>query len=116
VDRAIQQAVAQVPGPAFGAGFSDASFGFRPSRFTHGDLRRVQGCIDEDYPIAIDLGFTKFFDNVPGDVLLARVGREVRNTRLLTLIARYLRAGDRAGQASRTFLPGSNITLWNGVI
>jgi len=40
----------------------------------------------------------KFFDNVPHDVLMARVARKVRDKRLLALIARYLRAGVLVGE------------------
>ena len=42
VDRLIQQAIAQVMGPIFDAGFSESSFGFRPRRGAHGALRQVQ--------------------------------------------------------------------------
>ncbi len=93
VDRVIQQAIAQVLGPLFDPGFSDSSFGFRPGRSAHGALRRVQGFIGEGYRIAVDLDLAKFFDNVQHDVLLTRVGRKVRDKRLLKLIGKYLRAG-----------------------
>ena len=98
VDRVIQQAIAQVLGPLFEPGFSDSSFGFRPGRSAHGALRRVQGCIGEGYRIAVDLDLAKFFDNVRHDVLMARVGRQVRDKRLLSLIGKYLRAGVLVGE------------------
>ena len=85
VDRVIQQAIAQVLGPIFDPGFSDASFGFRPGRSAHGALRQVQTYIGEGYRIAVDLDLAKFFDNVQHDVLMARVGRKVRDKRLLKL-------------------------------
>jgi RNA-directed DNA polymerase len=98
VDRVIQQAIAQVLGPIFDPGFSDASFGFRPGRSAHGALRRVQTYLGEGYRIAVDLDLAKFFDNVQHDVLMARVGRKVRDKRLLKLIGRYLRAGVLVGE------------------
>ncbi len=98
VDRVIQQAIAQVIGPLFDPGFSDASFGFRPGRSAHGAVRRVQGVIGEGYRIAVDLDLARFFDNVQHDVLMARVGRKVRDKRLLALIGRYLRAGVLVGE------------------
>ena len=98
VDRVIQQAIAQVLGPIFDPGFSDASFGFRPGRSAHGALRQVQTYIGEGYRIAVDLDLAKFFDNVQHDVLMARVGRKVRDKRLLKLIGRYLRAGVLVGE------------------
>jgi len=98
VDRVIQQAIAQVLGPMFDPGFSDASFGFRPGRSAHGALRQVQTDIGEGYRVAVDLDLAKFFDNVQHDVLMARVGRKVRDKRLLALIGEYLRAGVLVGE------------------
>jgi len=94
----IQQAIAQVLGPIFDPDFSDSSFGFRPGRSAHGALRQVQQFIDEGYRIAVDLDLAKFFDNVQHDVLMARVGRKVRDKRLLSLIGKYLRAGVMVGE------------------
>ena len=98
VDRVIQQAIAQIMGPLFDPGFSDASFGFRPGRSAHGALRQVQQSIGEGYRVAVDLDLAKFFDHVQHDILLARVARKVRDKRLLALIGRYLRAGVLAGE------------------
>lgn len=102
VDRVIQQAIAQVLGPIFDPGFSDASFGFRPGRSAHGALRRVQTYIGEGYRIAVDLDLAKFFDTVQHDVLMARVGRKVRDKRLLAVIGDYLRAGVLVGETIET--------------
>lgn len=96
-DRIIQQAIAQVLGPIFDPGFSDSSFGFRPGRSAHGALRRVQTDIGDGYRIAVDLDLAKFFDTVQHDALMARVGRKVRDKRLLALIGEYLRAGVLVG-------------------
>jgi RNA-directed DNA polymerase len=98
MDRVIQQAIAQVLGPMFDPGFSDASFGFRPGRSAHGALRRVQAYIGDGYRVAVDLDLAKFFDSVQHDVLMARVGRKVRDKRLLALIGNYLRAGVLVGE------------------
>lgn len=93
VDRVIQQAVAQVLTPIFDPEFSASSFGFRPGRSAHGALRQVQAHIEAGYRVAVDLDLAKFFDHVQHDLLMARVGRKVRDKRLLALIGRYLRAG-----------------------
>ena len=98
VDRLIQQAIAQVMGPIFDAGFSESSFGFRPRRGAHGALRKVQADIKAGYRIAVELDLAKFFDNVQHDILMARVARKVGDVKLLALIGRYLRAGVIAGE------------------
>jgi RNA-directed DNA polymerase len=99
VDRLIQQAIAQVLTPIFDPGFSESSFGFRPHRSAHGALREVQAHIKAGYRIAVDLDLAKFFDNVPHDILVARVARKVGDKRLLALIGRYLRAGAMVGES-----------------
>ncbi len=96
-DRVIQQAIAQVLVPVFDPGFSESSFGFRPGRHAHGALRQVQTYIGAGYRVAVDVDLEKFFDCVPHDVLLTQLGRTVKDKLLLTLIARYLRAGVLVG-------------------
>jgi len=107
LDRFIQQAIAQVMGPLFDPGFSDSSHGFRLERSAHGALRQVQRHIGEGYRIAVDLDLAKFFDNVRHDVLMARVGRKVRDKRLLALIGRYLRAGVLVGESIQATVIGT---------
>jgi RNA-directed DNA polymerase len=97
VDRAIQQAIAQVLTPIFDPEFSESSFGFRPHRSAHMALRQVQAHIKAGYRIAVNLDLAKFFDNVRHDILMARVARRVGDKRLLALIGRYLRAGVMVG-------------------
>ena len=92
-DRLIQQAIAQVLTPIFDPGFSESSFGFREGRSAHGALKQVKAYVQEGYRIAVDLDLAKFFDTVNHDVLMARIGRKVRDKRLLALIGHYLRAG-----------------------
>jgi len=98
-DRLIQQAIAQVITPIFDPDFSESSFGFRPNRSAHGALKQVQADIKAGYRIAVDLDLAKFFDNVPHDILMARVARKVGDKRLLILIGRYLRAGVMVGES-----------------
>jgi RNA-directed DNA polymerase len=107
VDRGIQQAIAQVMGPLFDPEFSASSFGFRPGRSAQGALRQVQRFIGEGDRIAVDLDLAKLFDNVRHDVRMARVGRRVRDNRLLALLGRYLRAGVRVGETLQATVIGT---------
>jgi RNA-directed DNA polymerase len=98
LDRLICQAIQQVLTPIFDPDFSESSFGFRPRRSAHGAVRQVTRFLREGRRIAVDLDLAKFFDQVNHDVLLARIGRKVRDKRLLALIGRYLRAGVLVGE------------------
>jgi RNA-directed DNA polymerase len=98
LDRLICQAIQQVLTPIFDPWFSVSSFGFRPGRSAHGAVRQVMGFLKEGRRIAVDLDLEKFFDKVNHDVLLARLGRRVRDKCLLALIGRTLRAGVLVGE------------------
>jgi RNA-directed DNA polymerase len=107
VDRVIQQVIAQVLGPLFDPGFSDASFGFRAGRSAPGALRQGQDYLGEGYRIAVELDRAKVFDNVQYDVLMARVGRKVGEHRWLALIGKYLRAGVLGGETLQATAVGT---------
>lgn len=93
LDRLIQQAIAQVLYHIFDPHFSEFSFGFRAGRSAHDAVYQVREYIRKGYRIAVDADLSKFFDTVDHDVLMNRVGRKVRDKRVLRLIGSYLRAG-----------------------
>jgi RNA-directed DNA polymerase len=93
LDRLIQQAIAQVLLPIFDPSFSRSSFGFRPGRSAHEAVYQVCDYIRKGYRIAVDADLSKFFDTVDHDVLMCRVGKKIRDKRVLSLIGKYLRAG-----------------------
>jgi RNA-directed DNA polymerase len=97
LDRLIQQALLQVLSPIFDPTFSDASYGFRPGRSTHGAVQRAREHIAAGHRWVVDMDLEKFFDRVNHDVLMARVARRVKDTRVLLLIRRYLQAGIMEG-------------------
>ena len=93
LDRVVQQAISQVIGPIFDAGFSASSCGFRPGRSAHDGIRQVKRFIEQGYNVAVDMDLSKFFDTVNHDVLMDRVSRRIKDKRVLRLIGKYLRAG-----------------------
>jgi len=97
LDRFIQQALLQVLSPIFDPTFSDASYGFRPGRSTHQAVQRARAHIAAGHRWVVDVDLEKFFDRVNHDVLMARVARRVKDTRVLLLIRRYLQAGMMEG-------------------
>jgi RNA-directed DNA polymerase len=97
LDRFIQQAVLQVLFPLFDPHFSDSSYGFRPKRGSHDAVKAARMHVEAGYRTVVDIDLEKFFDRVNHDVLMARVGRRVRDKRILRLIGRYLTSGVMVG-------------------
>jgi group II intron reverse transcriptase/maturase len=92
-DRWIQQMLLQVLQPIFDPTFSEHSYGFRPKRSAHDAVRAAQGYVQAGKDWVVDMDITKFFDHVHHDILMTRIGKTVRDKRVLKLIGRYLRAG-----------------------
>ncbi|MGZ4924207.1 MAG: group II intron reverse transcriptase/maturase [Halobacteriota archaeon] len=104
-DRVIQQAITQVLMPIFDRHFSSHSYGFRPNKSAHQAILSVRGHIRQGCRYAVDIDLSKFFDNVDHDLLMHRLGRRIRDKRVLKLIGRYLRAGvDIDGEIQPTAL------------
>ena len=93
VDRFVQQAILQVLGPGFDAGFSQYSYGFRPRRSAHDAIVQAQRYVAEGRRFVVDVDLEKFFDRVNHDVLMGRLSKRIEDKRLLGLIRRYLEAG-----------------------
>jgi RNA-directed DNA polymerase len=91
-DRVIQQALAQILSPIFEAGFSPSSYGYRPGRSAHDAVEAARGYVLEGKIWVVDVDISAFFDEVDHDILMAKIGRKVRDKRVLRLIGDYLRA------------------------
>lgn len=94
LDRVIQQAIAQILSPDCEADFSEHSYGYRPQRSARDAITSVQQkSKSERKKWAVDCDLKSFFDTVNHDVLMFRLGRRIKDRRVLSLIGRYLRAG-----------------------
>jgi RNA-directed DNA polymerase len=91
-DRVIQQAISQVLSPIFEAQFSDHSYGYRPGRSAHDAIRAASRYVLEGKTWVVDLDISAFFDEVNHDILMAKIGRKIRDKRVLRVIGNYLRA------------------------
>jgi RNA-directed DNA polymerase len=97
LDRLIQQALHQVLSELFEPEFSDHSFGFRPGRSAQQAVRQARHYQQAGKRWVVDMDLARFFDEVNHDILMARIGRKVKDWRVKKLIRRYLQAGVLSG-------------------
>ena len=93
VDRVIQQAITQELTPIFEEQFSENSFGFRPNRGAHDALRQCQKNVNDGYVYVVDMDSEKFFDTVSQSKLIEVLSRTIKDSRVISLIHKYLNAG-----------------------
>ena len=93
IDRFIQQAIAQVLNAQWDITFHDHSYGFRPGRSAHQAILYAQQTIRSGYQYVVDLDLKSFFDEVNHDRLMKRLKLRIKDSVLLRLINRYLKAG-----------------------
>jgi len=97
LDRAIQQAVAQVLTRIWDHTFSEMSFGFRPGRSQHDAIRQYREYVRQGYGYVVDFDLSKFFDRVNHDRLMARLATRIKDKRVLKLIRNFLTSGVMIG-------------------
>jgi len=93
VDRFVQQLLLQALTPVFDPTFSPNSHGFRPGRSAHDAVKAAQRFAREGKTWVVDMDISQFFDRVNHDILMTRIGKTIRDKRVLKLIGRYLRCG-----------------------
>lgn len=103
MDRVIQEAVSQQWSNLYEPRFSAQSYGFRPGRHAHQALEKCREYISAGYRYAIDMDLEKLIDTVNHSKLIELLSRTVKDSRVVSLIHRYLKGGIRIGQ---TFEPG----------
>lgn len=92
-DRVVQGAVRHVIEPIFEKEFAEHSYGFRPLRGCKDALRRVDELLKQGYVYVVDADLKSYFDTIPHDRLMERLGERIADGRVLGLIASFLKAG-----------------------
>lgn len=90
-DRVVQAALRQVLEPIFEHGFAEHSYGFRPNRGAKDALRRVVELLNKGYHWVVDADLKSYFDTIPHQRLLERVGAKVSDGKVLELIGAFLK-------------------------
>ena len=93
MDRVVSQSINTALGEIFDAEFSGSNFGYRIGRSQHQAIKHVQKIVVEGYEWCASIDLHSFFDEIPHDLILKLIRRRISDERLVTLIARALKAG-----------------------
>lgn len=93
VDRVIQQAIAQILTPIYEKQFSANSYGFRPGRNAKQAALKCKEYIGAGYTWTVDIDLAKYFDTVNHDKLMRLLSETIEDSRVLSLIRKYLKSG-----------------------
>jgi len=93
LDRVIQQAIAQILTPMYEKEFSEYSYGFRPNRNAHQAVKKCKEYIETGYNWTVDIDLAKYFDTVNHDKLMRLLSGTIKDSRVLSLIRKYLQSG-----------------------
>ena len=93
LDRAVQQAVAQVLEPIYEPLFSRNSYGFRPNRSAHQAILALKQYCSEGYIWAVDIDLSKYFDTLNHELLMNIIRRDIHDETLLVTIKAFLKSG-----------------------
>jgi RNA-directed DNA polymerase len=92
-DRIVQGALRHVLEPIFEREFAVQSYGFRPGRGCKEALRRVEELLKSGHGWVVDADLKSYFDTIPQDRLLERVGRKIADGRVMALLETMLKSG-----------------------
>lgn len=93
-DKIVQLAVKKIVEAIFEPKFTNNMFGFRPNRGCHEALKYLNYCIESKYTnYILDADIKGYFDNINHDKLMKCIEMHIRDTNLLRLIKRFLKAG-----------------------
>jgi RNA-directed DNA polymerase len=92
-DRVVQTALGNVIAPIFERDFAAQSYGFRPQRGSKEALRRTAQLLKEGCTYVVDADVQSYFDTIPHERLLERVGTKISDGRVLALVEALLKQG-----------------------
>ena len=89
VSTSIQRGFEQI----FEQEFTSSNYGFRRGRSQHQAIAYVKKKVEEGYSWCASIDLKGFFDEIPHDLILKLIRRKIADERIVTLVARALKAG-----------------------
>ena len=93
MDRVVSQSANLVFQEIFDQDFTMSNYGFRRGHSQHQAIYHVQMIVKDGYEWCASIDLARFFDEIPHNLILKLVRRKIADERLVTLIARALKAG-----------------------
>lgn len=93
MDRVVAQSVNSVFSEIFDPMFTKSNYGFRRGHSQHQAIRHVQQAVVEGYEWCASIDLDSFFDEIAHGLILKLIRRKISDERLVTLVARALKAG-----------------------
>jgi len=93
MDRVVSQSTNLVFQEIFEPDFSKSNYGFRRGHSQRQAIYHVQMIVKEGYEWCVSIDLARFFDEIPHNLILKLIRRKIADERLVTLIARALKAG-----------------------
>jgi len=93
MDRIVSQSINLVFTEIFHPDFTESNFGYRRGKSQHQAIKHVQDIVREGSEWCASIDLKSFFDEIPHELVLKLIRRKIADERLVTLIARALKAG-----------------------
>jgi group II intron reverse transcriptase/maturase len=93
MDRIVSQSINLVFIELFDQDFTESNYGFRRGHSQHQAIYHVRDIVREGYEWCASVDLASFFDEIPHSLILKLIRRKIQDEKLVTLIARALKAG-----------------------
>lgn len=93
LDRIVSQSINLALTDIFDPSFTESNFGFRKGKGQHQAVGYMRHIIGEGYEWCVSIDLKSFFDEIPHGLIFKLLRRKIKDERLITLIARALKAG-----------------------
>jgi len=93
-DKIVQMGIKKILEAIFEVDFMEVSYGFRPNRSCHQALEKLDKAVmTKPVNYVVDMDIEKFFDTIDHKWLMRCLEQRIKDTSLLRLIVRLLKAG-----------------------
>jgi len=93
MDRIVSQSMNLVFEEIFDQDFTESSYGFRRGRSQHQAIEHIRERVKQGHEWCASIDLQSFFDEIPHNLILKLIRRKIADERLVTLVARALKAG-----------------------